>query len=192
MSGSILKGKVICFTGFSSDEDRELSSLVSSLGGYVTPNLLKTTFCLVCNKHGTTKYEVASTYKIPCVTSLWLLDSKKANQLMNTADYQFKLFSCLIFSVSGINGHTRNKLIQTIEEYGGKYSSDLVENPITHLICEIAAGEKYAYAMELGNVKILKPSWVHESISSNRKLIIITIFNIDLICILLTTHRACG
>uniref|UniRef100_A0A0N4Z6Z4 BRCT domain-containing protein n=1 Tax=Parastrongyloides trichosuri TaxID=131310 RepID=A0A0N4Z6Z4_PARTI len=130
-------GQILTFTGFSKDDNDAYVNLVEKMGGVTDVNLRQETTILVCEK---------------CDTN-----SKKYREMRKLK----RMFIC----VSGIAPTTRDDIRILIEKNGGKYTGYLKNGETTHLLLNMASGQKYRSALKW-DINILKPSWLKDSVEA--------------------------
>ena len=90
------------------------------------------------------KYDQARQMRKPIVTFEWLVASSGARRLVAMDRYKTPPFLGCIVSITGyMDCAVRTQLQSLVEENGGKYSPDLVQDKCTHLIAAKPEGDKY-------------------------------------------------
>jgi len=86
---NILKGMIICLTGFSADTKAELHRMVTKLGGRYTRDLLTNqTTHLIAGRTDGEKFKYALKFKnIKIISQKWLESCHMKNKLLDTADF---------------------------------------------------------------------------------------------------------
>jgi len=69
-------------------------------------------------------------------------------------------FGGLAISISGFKGDERQRLVQDIEAGGGKYTGEMAQGQVTHLVVNAPSGSKFDFAVKTGGVKIVNAAWV--------------------------------
>uniref|UniRef100_A0A0N5A1P1 BRCT domain-containing protein n=1 Tax=Parastrongyloides trichosuri TaxID=131310 RepID=A0A0N5A1P1_PARTI len=169
-------GQIFTFTGFPKGDNDAYVDLVQKMGGVADVNLRQETTILVCEKCDTKveKYrEIRKLKRFVCTSKLLLETFNQALDvnIFNGGDPKYlhkfavPLFQGMFFCVSGIPPTTRDDLKIVIERNGGKYSGNLKNGETTHLLLNIASGQKYKSALKW-NINILKLSWLKDSVEA--------------------------
>ena len=56
-----------------------------------------------------------------------------------------------------------------MREHGGRYDKDLTKATVTHLICDVVAGDKCIAAMGW-KIPVVRTQWIHDSVQQGNKL----------------------
>ena len=99
--------------------------------------------------------------------------SEKANVLLPLepfyTDRKTKIFDKLIVAVSSnLSKEDRSKLWAMIKYYGGELQLNLTDK-CTHLVTGRCNGRKFDKACSLGNLKIVSPDWILDSIKQSKR-----------------------
>lgn len=156
-------GIVVCLTGVSSKEDRNIKAMVQSLGGTCTDVLKAGVSCLVAKRARGAKYEVAQTLGIPRVTMDWLPDCSKSRKLLPFTKYLVGPFYGLVVSCTQLEGDDRQKVTSLVTENGGFFVKELSKDVCTHLVAMRPEGEKFLAARSWG-VTIVEKEWVFDCV----------------------------
>lgn len=158
-----LKDKVVVLSGFKTDEEYRFRKLVGDLGGLFSRNLTSTTLCLVIKHIGSEKHKVALERGIPVVSELWLNECAISSKVPSFDNFKPLCFHGVSLCCSNLSFEERLAIKRVVEGNGGTYSSNLIRNATTHLVVSKPEGEKYDHALSWKNVKIVFPSWIHDT-----------------------------
>lgn len=167
----ILYNKSICVSGFHHQEEIKIKTIIKELGGDFSKNLTRNNYCLIVKRVGSDKYHMAINISLPIVMIDWLLNSSSKNLLLSLDDYCVKIFTGLVISCTQLTLNDRSEFAKLICDNGGVFSGTLEQHKTTHLIAVRASGsnlEKYETAKLWGNIAIVSPSWIIESVRENR------------------------
>lgn len=148
-------------------ERSKLHQLVGIMGGKVSMTIRKDLTCIIINGVGSKDYVSGSNLSINMIESSWLNECWKHKQLVPWDKYKVKPLTGLVFTCTGIPSQYRKSRIDVIKENGGKYIDDLNRDKTTHLVCNHPSGEKFKFAVQWGNVKIVPERWIDDCIKQN-------------------------
>ena len=116
------------------------------------------------------KYDQARQMRKPIVTFEWLVASSGARRLVAMDRYKTPPFLGCIVSITGyMDCAVRTQLQNLVEENGGKYSPDLVQDKCTHLIAAKPEGDKYEAARTWRHIEIVKQKWLEDCVRLQEK-----------------------
>ena len=107
-------------------------------------------------------------YEKPVVTSLWVLKSQEAGVLLPIKAFsplKTQIFTNVVACISKLTKRDAQAIWSNITFHGGSVALEL-NVKCTHLIASKAEGAKYEKAMTIGQIKIVTPDWVTDSISN--------------------------
>ncbi|KAG0318207.1 DNA topoisomerase 2-binding protein 1, partial [Dissophora globulifera] len=152
-----LLNALVCYTGASIRDREVIPKRVQALGGKVSPDLVT---------------ETALERRIPVVEPAWLTyiyDEWSKNHPVNlqkvTEDFATGPLKGCVICVTGLATDQRQEIQRDTIQYGGKYTSDLLKNITTHLICDYAFGEKYTSAIQWG-IKCIPSQWFKDTLKT--------------------------
>ena len=159
---------VACCTNISLEERSKLKERIVSMGGMMVGDFTQSVTHLIAGEVGSKKYKVACDIGVPIVQQSWVLAcwSQSKYKLSESLDEIVQQHLCPCFKglticVTGLDADTRREVAQLTEENGGKYSGELNMRTCTHLIVNIAKGEKYNYARQW-KIHCVSPEWFYD------------------------------
>jgi hypothetical protein len=137
---------------------------VTSLGGVYTDHFTNNVTHLVASRVGSCKYQLAMRLGLPVVTQDWVEELYWQSEVPSDEKLRLQaLYGCCI-TVTGLPQTDRNIVEATARMFGAEFSPDLRRNRTTHLIDAAASGAKYDAAIRWGNITVVPPKWLFDSI----------------------------
>ena len=160
---------VACCTNISMEERSKLNERIVAMGGIMVGDFTQSVTHLIAGEVGSKKYKVACEIGVPIVQQSWVFAcwSQSKYKLFASQDDEIikkhlcPCFKGLTISVTGLGLETRKEVAQLTEKNGGKYSGDLNMRTCTHLIVNVAKGEKYTYARQW-KIHCVSPEWFYD------------------------------
>ncbi|EOA33580.1 hypothetical protein CARUB_v10019723mg [Capsella rubella] len=159
-----MDGLKVLASGFLMDEKAKIKELVTSMGGVLLSRASSDVNFVIVKNVLAAKYKWAlNTQKKPVVTLNWLHQCWNEHRVVPLEPYKIPPFSGLTICVTRIPGDERKGMEKVISEYGGRYSAELTRS-CTHLIADVAEGDKYKVARKWGHIQIVTRKWFQQSI----------------------------
>lgn len=160
---------VVCATGLTSIEQRDVSDTLAKLSVPFTTDLNhRIVTHLVVHLVGTSKHQLAIQKGLICVSIDWIYASEEKHCIQDATHFPVSIFTGLCISVTQLERSERDRLQLLVEKHGGKFTRTL-NNPklgvnddsdfATHLLALEGSGEKYEYAIEW-KVVVCSPAWI--------------------------------
>ncbi|XP_010539678.1 PREDICTED: DNA topoisomerase 2-binding protein 1-A isoform X2 [Tarenaya hassleriana] len=160
-----MDGLKVLASGFQMDEKVKIGKLVTAMGGVLLGKASSDVNFVVVKNVLAAKYKWAlNIQKKPVVTLNWLHQCWNEHRVVPQEPYKVLPFSGLTICVTRIPADERKEIEKLISQNGGKYSAELTKN-CTHLIADIAEGDKYRVARKWGHIHIVTRKWFDQSIA---------------------------
>ena len=159
-SEETLRGLRICFTGLSSERERQLTEGLRRAGGSHAGPLTKDTTHLVAARVGSDKFRTALSLGMSVVEVRWLEDCLRLGRRLDERDYRPPPFLGLTITATQLTRDERQRLREAVESHGGRYEQDLRPELCTHLIAERPEGDKYLLVRHSASVRVMRKEWV--------------------------------
>uniref|UniRef100_A0A804MJJ0 BRCT domain-containing protein n=1 Tax=Zea mays TaxID=4577 RepID=A0A804MJJ0_MAIZE len=156
--------KTLC-SGFEKSEKVRIEELVTAMGGHLlTKHSMDVNFVIVKDVLAA-KYKWAlNTLKKPIVTMKWLEQCWIEHRVVPHEPYRILPFTGLNICVTKLDPDERKKLEKIVVRNGGQFSACLTRK-CTHLVANKPGGDKYVMAQKWGNIYIVNPKWVDQSVA---------------------------
>ncbi|ELT90028.1 hypothetical protein CAPTEDRAFT_225496 [Capitella teleta] len=167
-----MKGITVSCTGLPKATRETLHHRVQWMCGEVSKDFHEGVTHLVAGEVGSKKYLVAANLGKSIMAPEWLdavYESSKAS-FTHASEAEFNQWKCpllrgYVITVSGLNSSDRQKIKETIEREGGRYTGEMKINECTHLIINEAKGQKYEFAKKW-RIHIVRPDWLNTCIEA--------------------------
>lgn len=169
-----MKDLRISLSGFSSADKHRYTDLITFMGGFCSPHILRTTTHLVSNTINSMKYEMAERLRIPVMQSMWIEELWVRNQteFVAATEDEFKNLRLPIFLnlyiCSTQLSKEQNLLIERlVHENGGTFHYAMKPMDVDILLLNKAesSSEKFK-AAKRQNKTCLTPDWIFDSVKS--------------------------
>ncbi|XP_066336838.1 uncharacterized protein [Miscanthus floridulus] len=156
--------KTLC-SGFEKSEKVRIEELVTAMGGHLlTRHNMDVNFVIVKDVTAA-KYKWAlNTLKKPIVTMKWLEQCWIEHRVVPHEPYRILPFTGLNICVTKLDPDERKELEKMVVQNGGQFSPCLTRK-CTHLVANKPGGDKYVVAQKWGNIHIVNPRWVEQSVA---------------------------
>jgi hypothetical protein len=152
----VLKGAVICCSGFERAKKEDIKKLTTQLdGNYVDGKNLRAQKVthLIAGATETVKYlDAMASKNIKVVRSEWLTDCAREMKIQDESDYRVSEFTFTVICTTGYEVAQRDKVKAFVQKFGGTYTHDMElsfpTSPTctTHLIAATPTGAKFGAA----------------------------------------------
>ncbi|CAO2152825.1 unnamed protein product [Urochloa humidicola] len=156
--------KILC-SGFEKAERVKIEELVTAMGGLLqSKSSLDVNFVIVKDVMAA-KYKYAvNSLKKPVVSMNWLEQCWIEHRVVPHEPYRILPFAGLNICITKLNPVERKELEKIVVQNGGQYSACLTRK-CTHLVANKPEGDKYIVARRWGNIHIVNPRWVEQSVA---------------------------
>ncbi|CAO2152844.1 unnamed protein product [Urochloa humidicola] len=156
--------KILC-SGFEKAERVKIEELVTAMGGLLqSKSSLDVNFVIVKDVMAA-KYKYAvNSLKKPVVSMNWLEQCWIEHRVVPHEPYRILPFAGLNICITKLNPVERKELEKIVVQNGGQYSACLTRK-CTHLVANKPEGDKYVVARRWGNIHIVNPRWVEQSVA---------------------------
>uniref|UniRef100_J3N6K9 BRCT domain-containing protein n=2 Tax=Oryza brachyantha TaxID=4533 RepID=J3N6K9_ORYBR len=156
--------KILC-SGFEKDEKAKIEQLVTAMGGILQNKGYMDANFVIAKDVLAAKYKWAlNTLKKPIVSMSWLEQCWIEHRVVPHEPYRIPPFSGLNICITKLNVDERRELAKIIVQNGGQYSANLTRR-CTHLVANEPGGDKYVVAQKWGNIHIVDPKWIYQSVA---------------------------
>lgn len=156
--------KILC-SGFEKDEKAKIEELVTAMGGLLQSKSSVDVNFVIVKDVMAAKYKYAvNNLKKPVVTMNWLEQCWIEHRVVPHEPYRILPFAGLNICVTKLNPDERKELEKIIVQNGGQFSACLTRK-CTHLVANKPGGDKYVVAKRWGNIHIVNPRWVEQSVA---------------------------
>eukprot|EP00252_Welwitschia_mirabilis_P020066 TRINITY_DN4829_c0_g1_i2.p1 TRINITY_DN4829_c0_g1~~TRINITY_DN4829_c0_g1_i2.p1 ORF type:complete len:444 (-),score=110.04 TRINITY_DN4829_c0_g1_i2:142-1473(-) len=161
-----MDGVKVLASGFDKKEKANMQKLVTAMGGEFMLNVSLDVDFLITKDVLSPKYKWAlEVSKKPIVTVDWLHQCYREHRIVPYKPHKIPPFKGLTICVTGIDAGKREQIAQLVVQNGGSYSRSL-SVACTHLICNVAEGDKYMFAQKKGHIKVVNEKWLSHSIAA--------------------------
>ncbi|OQU83056.1 hypothetical protein SORBI_3005G068800 [Sorghum bicolor] len=156
--------KTLC-SGFEKSEKVRIEELVTAMGGHLlTRHSMDVDFVIVKDVT-VAKYKWAlNILKKPIVTMKWLEQCWIEHRVVPHEPYRILPFTGLNICLTKLDPGERKELEKMVVQNGGQFSPCLTRK-CTHLVANKPGGDKYVVAQKWGNIHIVNPRWVEQSVA---------------------------
>ncbi|KAF8711199.1 hypothetical protein HU200_029215 [Digitaria exilis] len=156
--------RILC-SGFEKAEKAKIEELVTAMGGLLQSKSSMDVNFVIVKDVMSPKYRYAlNSMKKPVVTINWLEQCWIEHRVVPHEPYRILPFAGLNICVTKLNPVERKELEKTIVQNGGQFSACLTRK-CTHLVIYKPGGDKYVVAQRWGNIHIVNPRWVEQSVA---------------------------
>ncbi|XP_039776274.1 DNA topoisomerase 2-binding protein 1-A-like isoform X7 [Panicum virgatum] len=155
--------KILC-SGFEKAEKAKIEELVTAMGGILESKSSMDVNFVIVKDVMAAKYKYAVNNLKPVVTMNWLEQCWIEHRVVPHEPYRILPFVGLNICVTKLNPVERKELEKTIVRNGGQFSGCLTRK-CTHLVANEPGGDKYVVARRWGNIHIVNPRWVEQSVA---------------------------
>ncbi|XP_062198046.1 uncharacterized protein LOC133900812 [Phragmites australis] len=156
--------KILC-SGFEKAEKAKIEELVTATGGLLQTKVsMDVNFVLVKDVLAAKYKWAVNVLKKPIVTMNWLEQCWTEHRVVPHEPYRILPFTGLNICVTKLNPDERKELEKIVVQNGGQFSACLTRK-CTHLVANKPGGDKYVVAQRWGNIHIVNPRWVDQSVA---------------------------
>ncbi|KAL5204766.1 hypothetical protein ABZP36_009637 [Zizania latifolia] len=156
--------KTLC-SGFEKDEKAKIEQLVTAMGGILQNKVSMDVNFVIAKDVLAAKYKWAlNILKKPIVSMNWLEQCWIEHRVVPHEPYKIPPFSGLNICITKLDVDKRKEMAKIIVQNGGQYSANLTRK-CTHLVATEPGGDKYVVAQKWGNIHIVDPKWIEQSVT---------------------------
>ncbi|CAL4994372.1 unnamed protein product [Urochloa decumbens] len=160
-----MDGVTVLCSGFEKAEKARIEELVTAMGGLLQSKSSMDVNFVIVKDVMAAKYKYAvNSLKKPVVTMNWLEQCWIEHRVVPHEPYRILPFAGLNICVTKLNPVERKELEKIIVQNGGQFSACLMRK-CTHLVANKPGGDKYVVARRWGNIHIVNPRWVEQSVA---------------------------
>ncbi|CAM0151749.1 unnamed protein product [Urochloa decumbens] len=160
-----MDGVTILCSGFEKAEKDRIEELVTAMGGLLQSKSSMDVNFVIVKDVMAAKYKYAvNSLKKPVVTMNWLEQCWIEHRVVPHEPYRILPFAGLNICITKLNPVERKELEKIIVQNGGQFSACLMRK-CTHLVANKPGGDKYVVARRWGNIHIVNPRWVEQSVA---------------------------
>uniref|UniRef100_A0A0E0BG95 BRCT domain-containing protein n=1 Tax=Oryza glumipatula TaxID=40148 RepID=A0A0E0BG95_9ORYZ len=161
--------KILC-SGFEKEEKAKIEQLVTAMGGTLQNKAYTDANFVIAKDVLAAKYKWAvNTLKKPIVSRNWLEQCWIEHRVVPHEPYRIPPFSGLNICITKLNVDERRELAKIIVQNGGQYSANLTRRNFKKTFLNMPfyepGGDKYVVAQKWGNIHIVVPKWIDQSVA---------------------------
>ena len=174
--GKALQVSIVCIDGYRQGDESKKSfpttyaSLAQRLGAQISFGISPKVSFVVAETMGSKLCTLAAENNILVVLPKYLIEVSQQSKLLPLEPYVVRPFHGLLMCSTGLDWEDMGRIKEQVELLGGRFTSDLVRDQVTHLIARKPTGKKYEAALAR-DIRIVLPDWVEACAKAKRKFI---------------------